>query len=152
MYSDLRNRLSRPVDILVNTQDDRWYKTEDNPWKPSVTSVIGSVLSKGRGFEQWMGNLPSYKIACEERDIAADRGTTVHELAEKYSIIKKVSTRYEMPDGSKVFGKQIYANPEKYFTDDIMDGLEVAADKEFSYGRGGDADFSTEDSAEEVEG
>ena len=74
------------------------------------------------------------------------------ELAEKYSIIKKVSTRYEMPDGSKVFGKQIYANPEKYFTNDIMDGLEVAADKEFSYGRGSDAESSTEDIAEEVEG
>ena len=74
------------------------------------------------------------------------------ELAEKYSIIKKVSTRYEMPDGSKVFGKQIYKDPEKYFTDDIMDGLETAADKEFSYGKGSDAEFSTEDIAEEVEG
>ena len=28
-------------------------------------------------------------------------------LAEKYDIIKKVSTRYELPDGSKVFGKNI---------------------------------------------
>ena len=57
-----------------------------------------------------------------------------------------------MPDGSKVFGKQIYKDPEKYFTDDIMDGLETAADKEFSYGKGSDAEFSTEDIAEEVEG
>ena len=32
----------------------------------------------------WLGNHPSYKIACEERDIAANRGTLVHELAEKF--------------------------------------------------------------------
>ena len=59
MYTELRSRLSRPVDILVNTQDDRWYKTEDNPWRPSVTSIIGSVLNKGKGFENWLGNQPS---------------------------------------------------------------------------------------------
>ena len=34
----------------------------------------------------------------------------------------------------------------------IMDALESAADKEFSYGRGSDAESSTEDIAEEVEG
>ena len=56
------------------------------------------------------------------------------DLAEKYDIIKKVSTRYELPDGSKVFGKQILSEPEKYFNDKIMDALKVAAEKEFSYG------------------
>ena len=39
-----------------------------------------------------------------------------------------------MPDGTKVFGKQILSDPEKYFTDDIMDGLQAAASKEFLYG------------------
>ncbi len=56
------------------------------------------------------------------------------DLAEKYDIIKKVSTRYELPDGSKVFGKQILSEPEKYFNDKIMDALKIAAEKEFSYG------------------
>ena len=56
------------------------------------------------------------------------------ELAEKYDIIKKVSTRYEMPDGAKLYGKQILSDPEKYFTDDIMKSLNEAANKEFSYG------------------
>ena len=83
-FSELKDRLTRPIDILVNTQDDRWYKTEDNPWKPSVTSVIGSVLSKGRGFEQWMGNQPSYKIACEQRDESAALGTAIHQACEHY--------------------------------------------------------------------
>lgn len=56
------------------------------------------------------------------------------DLAEKYDIVKKVSTRYEMPDGSKVFGKTIYDEPEKYFTEDFLKKLDEAAQKEYSYG------------------
>ena len=70
-------------------------------------------------------------------------------LAEKYDIIKKVSTRYELPDGAKLYGKQIAADPEKYFTEDIMEKLEAAANKEFLYGKGSDAELSTGESTEE---
>ena len=70
------------------------------------------------------------------------------ELAEKYNIIKKVSTRYEMPDGAKVYSKQILKEPEKYFTDDIMDGLEIAAGKEFQYGRTENEELGTEEETE----
>ncbi len=41
-----------------------------------------------------------------------------------------------MPDGAKLYGKQILNDPEKYFTDDIMKALNEAANKEFSYGGG----------------
>ena len=56
------------------------------------------------------------------------------ELAEKYDIFKKVSTRFEMPDGTKQFGKTILQNPNTYFTEEIMQSLEEAASKEFKYG------------------
>ena len=56
------------------------------------------------------------------------------QLAEKYDIFKKVSTKYELPDGKKVFGKSINDNPETYFTKEVLDKLEIAAKKEFSYG------------------
>ena len=55
-------------------------------------------------------------------------------LAEEAGIIKKVSTRYEMPDGSKMFGKAIAAEPEKYFTPEILDKLNEYAKKVFLYG------------------
>ena len=42
------------------------------------------------------------------------------ELGEEAGIFKKVSTRFEMPDGSKVFGKQINDNPDKYFTKEVL--------------------------------
>jgi RecA/RadA recombinase len=63
-----------------------------------------------------------------------DRYYGLLDLAEKYDIIKKVSTRYELPDGSKQFGKTINEEPEKYFTEDLMLKLEEAAFKEFKYG------------------
>ena len=67
-------------------------------------------------------------------DKGLDRYYGLLELAEKYNIIKKVSTRYELPDGTKAFGKQINREPEKYFTEDIMNQLEDACKKEFKYG------------------
>ena len=56
------------------------------------------------------------------------------ELAEKYEVFKKVSTRYELPDGSKQFGKAILNDPETFFTEDIMHKLNLAAEVEFKYG------------------
>ena len=66
-------------------------------------------------------------------DKGLDRHYGLLELAEKHGIFKKVSTRYELPDGSKQFGKTILSNPENYFTDEIMQKLEIAANKEFKY-------------------
>jgi RecA/RadA recombinase len=63
-----------------------------------------------------------------------DRYYGLLDLAEKYSIFKKVSTRYELPDGKTAFGKQINADPEKYFTEEVMKKLDEAAKQEFSYG------------------
>ena len=71
-------------------------------------------------------------------DKGLDRYYGLLELAEKYEVFKKVSTRYELPDGSKQFGKAILNDPETYFTDDIMHQLDLAAETEFKYGAGND--------------
>ena len=57
------------------------------------------------------------------------------DLALKYEIFNKISTRIELPDGTKIYEKQLYKDPEKYFTADIMKQLEDAATKEFKYGK-----------------
>ena len=67
-------------------------------------------------------------------DKGLDKYYGLLELAEKYDIFKKVSTRYELPDGSKQFGKTILNDPETYFTEEIMSKLDEAASKEFKYG------------------
>jgi len=56
------------------------------------------------------------------------------DIALKYGIFTKVSTRIELPDGSKAFEKTIYENPEKYFTKEILDKIDAAVYTEFSYG------------------
>ena len=66
-------------------------------------------------------------------DKGLDKYYGLLELAEKYDIFKKVSTRFELPDGSKQFGKTILSSPETYFTEDIMKQLDEAANKEFKY-------------------
>jgi RecA/RadA recombinase len=57
------------------------------------------------------------------------------ELAVEYGIFKSVSTRIELPDGSKVFMKNINDEPEKYLTNDILKQLDERIQKEFKYGK-----------------
>ena len=67
-----------------------------------------------------------------------DRYYGLIDIAEKYGIFKKVSTRYELPDGRKVFGKEINSNPTAYYTESVMAALEEAVQKEYKYGAGVD--------------
>ena len=57
------------------------------------------------------------------------------ELAEEAGVFKKVSTRYEMPDGAKVFGKNINDDPTKYFTEEVLEKINEQAKRKFSYGQ-----------------
>ena len=63
-----------------------------------------------------------------------DRHYGLLELGEEAGVFKKVSTRYEMPDGSKVFGKNINDDPEKYFTKEVLDKIDEVAKRKFQYG------------------
>jgi RecA/RadA recombinase len=63
-----------------------------------------------------------------------DRYYGLLEIAEEEGIFKKVSTRYEMPDGSKVFGKNINDEPEKYFTKEVLKQIDETTKKKFLYG------------------
>jgi RecA/RadA recombinase len=56
------------------------------------------------------------------------------DLGEKFGIIKKISTRFEFPNGDKAFESQIKKNPEKYFTQEILDLIDRGCKKEFLYG------------------
>ena len=57
------------------------------------------------------------------------------DLAEKFEIIKKVSTRYELPNGTKVFESAILKEPEKYFTKEILGLIDEKCKDEFLYGK-----------------
>ena len=67
-------------------------------------------------------------------DRGLDRYYGLVDLALKYGIFKSVSTRIELPDGTKQYAKTINNDPTKFFTEDIMKQLDDCADKEFRYG------------------
>jgi len=97
------------------------------------TEVVGNIIKA----KNQKSRLTKENSQCEVRltyNKGLDKYYGLLTLAEKYNIFKKVSTQFELPDGSKVFGKSINDNPEKYFTDDVMKQLDEAAAKEFLYG------------------
>ena len=67
-------------------------------------------------------------------DSGLDRYYGLLDLAIKYGIFKKSSTRVELPDGTTQFSKTINNNPEKYFTEEVLNKINEAAKQEFLYG------------------
>lgn len=104
-------------------------KKKDKDGTDQVGNIIKVTMHKSRFTKE--NSKVEVKLSFDK---GLDRYYGLLDLAEKYNIIKKVSTRYELPDGTKVFGKNINEDPEKYFTADIMEQLEVAAKAEFNYG------------------
>ena len=115
--------------------------------KDAASSIIYLSKKKEKDGTEVVGNIVHCKnhksrLTIENKmvdvrltyDKGLDKYYGLLELAEKYDIFKKVSTRYELPDGSKQFGKAILNDPETYFTDEIMSKLDEAANKEFKYG------------------
>lgn len=99
------------------------------------TDVIGNIIKVTMHKSRFTKEQKKVEVKLSYTS-GLDRYYGLVDLAEKYDIFKKVSTRYELPDGRKVFAKAIYTNPSEYFTDDIMAQIEVAAGKEFKYGSG----------------
>ena len=107
------------------------------------TDVVGNVIHC-KNFKSRLTKENKKVDVLLRYDQGLNRYYGLTELAEEAGIFNKVSTRYEMPDGSKIFGKAILSDPEKYFTDDIMKALNEAAQEEFTYG-GSDEEGVTDD-------
>jgi len=121
-------------------------KKKDKDGKDVVGNIIRCRMIKSRFTKE--NKDVEVKLSY---DTGLDRYYGLLDLAEKYEIIKKVSTRYELPDGRKVFGKQINSNPEEYFTEDLLHQLDIAAGVEFKYGQGDDDMSAMMDVEEELE-
>lgn len=99
------------------------------------TDVVGNIITATTYKSRYTKEAQKVKMRLDF-DTGLDRYYGLRDLGEKYDIFKKVSTRIELPDGTKVWGKDIDANPEKFYTKDIMDRLDEAASKEYSLGLG----------------
>ncbi len=99
------------------------------------TEVIGNII-KVKMYKSRLSKENSQVEVLLSYEKGLDKYYGLIDIAEKYDIFKKSSTRYELPDGSKVFGKTINEDPEKYYTKEILERIDQAAKKEFSYGGG----------------
>jgi RecA/RadA recombinase len=97
------------------------------------TDVIGNIV-RVKMYKSRLSKEHSQVEVLLTYEKGLDRYYGLLDLAEKYGIFKKSSTRYELPNGKTAFGKQINNNPEDYYTEDVLKALDEAAAKEFKYG------------------
>lgn len=110
------------------------------------TDVVGNIITATTYKSRYTKEAQKVKMRLDF-ETGLDRHYGLRELAEKYDIFKKVSTRIELPDGTKVWGKDIDENPEKFYTKDIMARLDDAAKQEYSLGMVGE---TTEEETTEI--
>ena len=99
------------------------------------TEVVGNIIH----CKNYKSRLTKENKVVDVRltyDKGLDRYYGLLDLALKHNIFKQVSTRIELPDGSKTFGKTINNDPTKYFTKEILEQLDGVCSKEFKYGDG----------------
>ena len=97
------------------------------------TEVVGNLIkaktAKSRLSKE--NQEATVRLYYDERGL--DRYYGLLELGEAGGLWKNVAGRYEI-DGKKVYAKAIYADPEKYFTEEVLQQLDEVARKQFSYG------------------
>ena len=115
--------------------------------KYAASTIIYLSKKKEKDGTEIGGNLIKAKTAKsrlskENKDVTVrlyyderglDRYYGLLELGELGGLWKNVAGRYEM-NGKKVYAKEILKNPDKYFTEEVLQKLDEVAKEEFSYG------------------
>ena len=115
--------------------------------KYAASSIVYLGKKKEKDGAEVVGNIvhcKNYKSRITKENAMVDvrltytKGLDQHygllDLAEEAGIFSKVSTRYELPDGSKQYAKTINNEPEKYFKKEILDKIDEYTRKKFTYG------------------
>ena len=98
------------------------------------TDVVGNIIkaktAKSRLSKE--NKVVEIRLFYDERGL--DKYYGLLELGELGGLWKNVAGRYEI-NGKKLYAKEIFKDPEKYFTAEVMQALDETAHKEFSYGQ-----------------
>ena len=95
--------------------------------------VIGNIIKAKTHKSRLSKENKEVKIRLYYDERGLDKYYGLLELGEIGGLWKNIAGRYEI-NGKKVYGKQILANPDDYFTPEVMQALEETANREFSYG------------------
>ena len=106
-------------------------KKKEKDQKEVVGNLIKAKTAKSRLSKE--NKEVTIRLYFDERGL--DRYYGLLELGEIGGLWKNVAGRYEM-GGKKVYAKQILADPDQYFTKEVMQALDEIANQQFSYGKG----------------
>lgn len=81
-------------------------------WNVKQYSELRAYLSYTRGLDKYFG---------------------LQDLAIEAEVFKKDGTRLLMPDGSKIFEKELLSKPEKYYTQEVLDEIQEYAKQRFCF-------------------
>ena len=98
------------------------------------TEVIGNIIKATTKKSRLSKENKEVQIRLFYDERGLDKYYGLLELGEIGGMWKNVAGRYEM-DGKKIYAKEILKDPEKYFTPEVMEKLDVIAKGEFSYGK-----------------
>jgi len=98
------------------------------------TEVIGNIIKAKTAKSRLSKENKDVEIRLYYDERGLDRYYGLLELGEIGGMWKNVAGRYEI-DGKKVYAKAVYKEPEKYFTPEILEQLDVIAQGEFKYGQ-----------------
>jgi len=97
------------------------------------TEIVGNIIKAKTHKSRLSKENQDVEIRLFYDERGLDRYYGLLELGEIGGLWKNVAGRYEI-DGKKIYGKQILANPEEYFTEEVMNKLDAIAKQQFSYG------------------
>ena len=106
-------------------------KKKEKDQKEVVGNLIKAKTAKSRLSKE--NKEVTIRLYFDERGL--DRYYGLLELGEIGGLWKNVAGRYEM-GGKKVYAKQILADPDQYFTKEVMQALDEISNQQFSYGKG----------------
>jgi RecA/RadA recombinase len=104
-------------------------KKKEKDGKEVIGNLIKAKTAKSRLSKE--NQEVTVRLFYDERGL--DRYFGLLELGELGGLWKNVAGRYEI-QGKKLYAKEILKDPEKYFTPEVMEQLDVIARGTFSYG------------------
>jgi RecA/RadA recombinase len=105
-------------------------KKKEKDGKDVIGNIIHCKTHKSRLSKE--NQMVDVRLFYDDRGL--DRYFGLLELGEEGGLWKNVAGRYDMGDGKKVYAKAILKEPDKYFTEEVMEKLDVIAKGTFSYG------------------
>ena len=99
----------------------------------SEKEVVGNIIKAKTVKSRLSKENKEVEIRLYYDDRGLDRYYGLLELGEIGGLWQNKAGRYEL-NGKKVFAKQILANPQEYFTPEVMQALDEIAQNHFSYG------------------